>query len=64
MQVTDQPTPKLADIKRQLLNTAHELEELGEVPGNDQKITDSIQQSLYRVREAITHIDAAEKAKG
>lgn len=64
MQLTDSPTPTTTDIKRQLGNTAHDLEDLIEAPANDQKVTNSYQQALYRVREAFTHIEAAEKIKG
>jgi hypothetical protein len=60
-QVADTDIPSIADIKRQLSNTAHELSTLSD----PNTITYSVDahQALYRVREALAHLEAAEKAK-
>ncbi len=64
MQVVENQPPKLADIKRQLQNVQHELEELIETIGvNDQKKAAEVTQTLYRVREAITHAESAERSQ-
>jgi hypothetical protein len=64
MQVTDSPTPNIADIKRQLNNTTHELDELvNTTVTHDPLKASDLSQALFRVREAIAHLEAAEKGR-
>lgn len=62
MQVTELSTPKPADIKRQLQVSEHELDEITLTPQSDSIAQANMRQALYRVREAIAHLEAAEKA--
>lgn len=60
-QITDSTTPNIKDVKRQLNNCRHELSEILREPGQQQVVTGMIEQALYRVREALTHLDSAEQ---
>lgn len=61
MQVTDSPTPTVADIKRQLNNAGHELDQLATVSGMQEAYTADVLAAQHRVREAVAHLEAAEK---
>ena len=61
MQVTENTGgPTTAEAKRQLQVVEHELEELCSAPGQD-LVVDATKQALARVREAVAHLEAAEK---
>lgn len=49
--------PNLADIKRELENRIHELEDYIKT---QPKEVDEVKQALYRIKEAITHVTSAQ----
>ncbi len=59
-QVTDSGTPTVPDVKRQLHNAEHELDEIVKQGGIGHK---TVEQALFRVREAIAHLNMAEGAE-
>jgi hypothetical protein len=59
MDVRDTTTPTIADVKRQLKNAEHELDEIAKQQNQD-VVNGMVEQARYRVREAITHLEGAE----
>jgi uncharacterized protein with PhoU and TrkA domain len=62
MQVADSPTPTVTDIKRQIANAAHELEDLAFRGDRELVAAEPLKQALHRAREVIAHLEAAAKA--
>lgn len=59
-QVSDNEPPKLADIKRQLQNISHEIDEVTKSSNLQPVELSTILAAGHRVREAIAHVIAAE----